>query len=85
MNKMKGVDRILTEKLKLIEEAIKDFNKGELSSIAAMAAISCISTSSVPDEDAVQWAKDNLMKNYETGLYEEPCICRGFEGDCHNC
>ena len=82
---MNSVNRLLTERLKLIEEAIKDFNKGELSSIAAMAAIGCIASSKEPDKDAIRWAKDNLMKNNESGLYEEPCICRGFEGDCHNC
>jgi len=68
---VKSLNDILTKKLKLIEEAIEDFNKGDLSSIAAIAAISWLaSASSEPSKDAVRWAKDNLIKNNESGFYE---------------
>ena len=68
---MKSLNEQLTDRLYLIEEAIEDWKLGELSSIASMAAIGCISSSREPDKDAVRWAKDNLMKNYKTGLYEK--------------
>lgn len=53
----------IRKKLKVIKEAIQDWEKGKLSDLAALTAINMIIDSRELPEEAIQWAINTIKNN----------------------
>ena len=64
---------LMKQRMKLICDAVDDYRKGELTDMAAIAAIGIITRKNEPDEGAIEWAKSVFMGCTDCGSDCESC------------